>query len=96
MVIISLIEVDECKSDKTGIPVADELVEASIAVSTMPSQGGRKSKAIKLLGSKIEQFRKRCKVYKWRESLTVLKKAFETLKETRMEEDRVTNELYSL
>ena len=96
MVIISLIEVDVADSDKSGILVANELVEAAIMVSTMPAQGGRKTKSIKLLGAKIDQFRKRCKVYGWRDSLTVLKRAFSILKETRMEEDRGFNELFSL
>ena len=62
----------------------------------MQNRGGMKSRSVKLLGSKLDQFRKRCKVHRWTNSLALLKKAFSVLKETRDEEERVTNELYSL
>ena len=91
--LICTIRISDVIDETMAIDMAENLLDIAEEVCSM-SNRYLKNKKIKLLGAKMEHFRKRCVRKGWQQPLGRLKECFEILKEAEDEMESFTNMLF--
>ena len=93
--LICALKISDVTDESMAIDMAEKLLDIAEEVCSM-SDRYLKTKKIKLLGSKMEHFRKRCVRKGWQDPLNKLQESFEMVKESKEEADNFTNLLFTI
>jgi hypothetical protein len=91
--LICALKISDVTDESMAIDMSEKLLDLSEEVCSMPDRYLR-TKKIKVLGAKMEHFRKRCVRKGWQEPLNRLQECFEMLKEAEQEAESFTNMLF--